>query len=84
MAAVNDAEIIIDVLPNVRLLERTEETDGPASSRKEARCALGVGPQCVLHAADERADQGRLHSGLSQHTEASAFVRNSACPSMNL
>ena len=44
------------------LLKHTEETDGPASSRKKAGRAFGVGPQCVLHAADEGADQGSLHS----------------------
>jgi hypothetical protein len=65
MAAANDAEIITDYdlyFQTKSLQEHTEETDGPASSREESGCTFGVGPQCVLHAADEGADQGSLHS----------------------
>jgi len=43
-------------------VERTEETDGPARPRKESGRAFGVGPECILHATDEGADQRCLHS----------------------
>jgi hypothetical protein len=45
-----------------RSLERTKETDGPARPRKESGRAFGVGPERVLHAADEGTDQGSLQS----------------------
>ena len=42
--------------------EPTEETNCPSRPGEEPGCALGVGPQRILHAADESANQGGLHS----------------------
>ena len=43
-------------------LRPTEETNSSPRSGEKSGCAFGVGPQRILHTADESANQGGLHS----------------------